>query len=337
MDNYGDIVIYQTEDGLTKLEVRMEDETVWLTQQQMAELFQTSRTNVVDHIKNIYEEGELDESSTCRKFRQVRMEGNRQVTRELPFYNLDMIISLGYRVKSSTATHFRKWATQRLKEYIIKGFTMDDERLKGNGGGNYWKELLDRIRDIRSSEKVLYRQVLDLYATSVDYDPKSEESIQFFKIVQNKLHYAAHGHTAAEVIYERADAQKPFMGLTSFSGELPALKDIGVAKNYLKEDELKILNNLVSGYFDLAEISAIEHKPMYMSDYVAQLDSILTSGNRKLLTGSGNVSHDQAMKKAKQEYRKYQEITLSPVEEEYLKSIKGLEKEVKKKSRKAKQ
>lgn len=333
MDNYGEIIIYQTEDGLTKLDVRMEDETVWLTQQQMAELFQTSRTNVVDHIKNIYEEDELDVNSTCRKFRQVRMEGNRQVTRELPFYNLDMIISLGYRVKSSTATHFRKWATQRLKEYIIKGFTIDDERLKGNGGGNYWKELLDRIRDIRSSEKVLYRQVLDLYATSVDYNPKSDESIQFFKIVQNKLHYAAHGHTAAEVIYERADANKPFMGLTSFSGELPALKDIGVAKNYLKEDELKILNNLVSGYFDLAEINAIEHKPMYMIDYVEQLDSILTSGNRKLLEDSGKVSHDEAIKKAKAEYRKYQEITLSPVEEEYLKSVKGLEKEVKKRKR----
>ena len=229
MDSFGEILIYQTEDGLTKLDVRMEDETVWLTQQQMAELFQTSRTNVVDHIKNIYEEGELDENSTCRKFRQVRMEGSRQVTRELPFYNLDMIISLGYRVKSSTATHFRKWATQRLKEYIIKGFTIDDERLKGNGGGNYWKELLDRIRDIRSSEKVLYRQVLDLYATSVDYNPQSEEAIKFFKIVQNKLHYAAHGHTASEVVYERADAEKPFMGLTSFSGELPALKDIGVS------------------------------------------------------------------------------------------------------------
>ena len=244
-----------------------------------------------------------------------------------------MIISLGYRINSATATRFRQWATQRLKEYIIKGFTIDDERLKGNGGGNYWKELLDRIRDIRSSEKVLYRQVLDLYATSVDYNPQSEESIQFFKIVQNKLHYAAHGHTAAEVIYERADAEKPFMGLTSFSGELPALKDIGVAKNYLKEDELKILNNLVSGYFDLAEINAIEHKPMYMADYVEQLDSILSSGNRKLLVGPGKVSHDQAIKKAKEEYRKYQEITLSPVEEEYLKSIKGVEKEVKKRSR----
>ena len=336
MDEKGEVIIYQTEDGLTKIEVKMQDETVWLTQQQMAGLFQTSGTNVIDHIKNIYEEGELEESLTCRKFRQVRTEGNRQVSRELPYYNLDMIISLGYRVKSSTATHFRKWATERLREYIIKGFIIDDERLKGNGGGNYWKELLDRIRDIRSSEKVLYRQVLDLYATSVDYDPKSDESIQFFKIIQNKLHYAAHGHTAAEVIYERADANKPFMGLTSFSGELPALKDIGVAKNYLKEDELKILNNLVSGYFDLAEINAIEHKPMYMSDYVEQLDSILTSGNRKLLEGSGKVSHEDAMKKAKSEYRKYQVITLSPVEEEYLKSIKGLEKEVKKRKREVK-
>ena len=210
---------------------------------------------------------------------------------------------------------------------------MDDDRLKGNSGGNYWKELLDRIRDIRSSEKVLYRQVLDLYATSVDYDPKSDESIQFFKIVQNKLHYAAHGHTAAEVIYERADADKPFMGLTSFSGELPALKDIGVAKNYLKEDELKILNNLVSGYFDLAEINAIEHKPMYMSDYVEQLDSVLSSGNRKILDGPGKISHEKAISKAKNEYRKYQEITLSPVEEEYLKSIKLVEKKVKNKKR----
>jgi hypothetical protein len=217
---------------------------------------------------------------------------------------------------------------------MIKGFTMDDERLKGNGGGNYWKELLDRIRDIRSSEKVLYRQVLDLYATSVDYDPHSEESIRFFKIVQNKLHFAAHGHTAAEVIYERADAEKPFMGLTSFSGELPALKDIGIAKNYLTENELKILNNLVSGYFDLAEINALEHKPMYMSDYVEQLDSVLTSGNRKLLTGAGKVSHDQAMKKAKEEYRKYQEITITPVEQAYLDTIKKAGESAKKGARK---
>ena len=295
----------------------------------MSELFQTSRTNVVEHIKHIYEEGELDEISTCRNFRQVRKEGNREVTRQIPHYNLDMIISLGYRIKSVIATRFRQWATKRLKEYMIKGFTIDDERLKGNGGGNYWKELLDRIRDIRSSEKVLYRQVLDLYATSVDYNPHSEESVKFFKIVQNKLHYAAHGHTAAEVIYQRADAEKPFMGLTSFSGELPALKDIGIAKNYLEENELKVLNNLVSGYFDLAEINAIEHKPMYMDDYVKQLDSVLSSGNRKLLTGVGSVSHKQALEKAKSEYRKYQEITLTPVEKAYLESIKEVSKKVK--------
>ena len=328
-DEYGEILIYQTDDGQTNIEVKIEDDTVWLTQQQMSELFQTSRTNVVEHIKHIYEEGELDEISTCRNFRQVRKEGNREVTRQIPHYNLDMIISLGYRIKSVIATRFRQWATQRLKEYMIKGFTIDDERLKGNGGGNYWKELLDRIRDIRSSEKVLYRQVLDLYATSVDYNPHSEESVRFFKIVQNKLHYAAHGHTAAEVIYQRADAEKPFMGLTSFSGELPALKDIGIAKNYLEENELKVLNNLVSGYFDLAEINAIEHKPMYMDDYVKQLDSVLSSGNRKLLTGAGSVSHKQALEKAKAEYRKYQEITLTPVEKAYLESIKDVSKEVK--------
>lgn len=328
-DEYGEILIYQTDDGQTNIEVKIEDDTVWLTQQQMSELFQTSRTNVVEHIKHIYEEGELDEISTCRNFRQVRKEGNREVTRQIPHYNLDMIISLGYRIKSVIATRFRQWATKRLKEYMIKGFTIDDERLKGNGGGNYWKELLDRIRDIRSSEKVLYRQVLDLYATSVDYNPHSEESVRFFKIVQNKLHYAAHGHTTAEVIYQRADAEKPFMGLTSFSGELPALKDIGIAKNYLEENELKVLNNLVSGYFDLAEINAIEHKPMYMDDYVKQLDSVLSSGNRKLLTGSGSVSHKQALEKAKSEYRKYQEITLTPVEKAYLESIKEVSKEVK--------
>lgn len=328
-NEYGEILIYQTDDGQTNIEVKIEDDTVWLTQQQMSELFQTSRTNVVEHIKHIYEEGELDEISTCRSFRQVRKEGNREVTRQIPYYNLDMIISLGYRIKSVIATRFRQWATKRLKEYMIKGFTIDDERLKGNGGGNYWKELLDRIRDIRSSEKVLYRQVLDLYATSVDYNPHSEESVRFFKIVQNKLHYAAHGHTAAEVIYQRADAEKPFMGLTSFAGELPALKDIGIAKNYLEENELKVLNNLVSGYFDLAEINAIEHKPMYMDDYVKQLDSVLSSGNRKLLTGSGSVSHKQALEKAKSEYRKYQEITLTPVEKAYLESIKKVSKEVK--------
>lgn len=335
-ENKGEVLIYQSEDGLTNVEVTVRDETVWLSQQQMAELFQTSRTNVVEHIKHIFAEGELDEFSTCRNFRQVRQEGTRQVTREIPYYNLDMIISLGYRIKSLIATRFRKWATERLKEYMVKGFTMDDERLKGNGGGNYWKELLDRIRDIRSSEKVLYRQVLDLYATSVDYDPHSEESIRFFKIVQNKLHFAAHGHTAAEIVFERADAQKPFMGLTSFSGELPALKDIGIAKNYLKEDELKILNNLVSGYFDLAEINAIEHRPMYMNDYVEQLDSVLSSGNRKILSDGGRVSHAQAMKKAKEEYQKYQAATISPVEDAYLKTVKMAAKAAKQAGRKNK-
>ncbi len=336
MDNKGEVVIYQTEDGLSRLEVSLQNETVWLTIDQMAELFQRDKSTISRHINKIFKEGELVRESTVAFFATVQNEGGRKVERNLEYFNLDVIISVGYRVKSQRGTQFRIWANSVLKEYIIKGFAMDDERLKGNGGGNYWKELLDRIRDIRSSEKVLYRQVLDLYATSVDYNPRSDESVQFFKIVQNKLHYAVHGHTAAEVIYERADAEEPFMGLTLFAGELPALKDIGIAKNYLKEDELKILNNLVSGYFDLAEINAIEHKPMYMSDYVEQLDAILTSGNRKLLEGPGKVSHEEAMKKAKTEYRKYQEITLSPVEEEYLKSIKGVEKEVKKRKRNTK-
>ena len=325
----GEIVIYQAEDGLTKVECRFVDETVWLTQQQMAELFHTSRSNIVEHIGHIYEEGELDEVSTCRKFRQVRMEGNRQVTRELPFYNLDMIISLGYRVKSLIATQFRRWATERLKEYMIKGFTMDDERLKNLGGGNYWRELLERIRDIRSSEKVMYRQVLDLYATSVDYNPRSAESVAFFKMVQNKLHYATHGHTAAEVIYERADADKPFMGLTTFSGDFPTAKDIGIAKNYLTEEELRVLNQMVSGYFDFAEVQAIRHRPMYMSDYVEQLDNILRATGEEVLLHAGKISHAQAMEKAKAEYKRYQAQTLSPVEEEYLKTIKQLGKTAK--------
>ncbi len=333
MENKGEIIIYQTEDGLTKVNVNMKNETVWLSLDQMAELFQRDKSTISRHIKNIFEEGELKKDSTVANFATVQNEGDRQVERNIEYYNLDVIISVGYRVKSIRGTQFRIWATNVLREYMLKGFAMDDERLKGNGGGNYWKELLDRIRDIRSSEKVLYRQVLDLYATSVDYDPKSSESIQFFKIVQNKLHFAAHGHTAAEVIYERADSKKEFMGLTSFSGELPALKDIGIAKNYLKEDEIKVLNNLVSGYFDLAEINAIEHKPMYMSDYVEQLDTILKSGNRKLLIGKGKVSHEQAIEKATKEYRKYQEKMLSPVEKEYLKSIEKLEKEVKKKTK----
>ena len=327
-----DIVIYQSSDGLTKIDVKIENETVWLSQQQMAELFSTSRTNIIEHINNIYDEEELDKNSTCQNFRQVRKEGNRTVNREIPYYNLDMIISLGYRVKSKVATNFRRWATERLKEYMIKGFTMDDERLKGNSGGNYWKELLDRIKDIRSSEKVLYRQVLDLYATAVDYDPKDSKSVEFFKIVQNKIHYAVHGHTESEVIYERADSEKPFMGLTTFRGDLPILSDVVIAKNYLTEEELKILNNLVSGYFDFAEIQAIRHKPMYMDDYIKQLDSILSGTGEKLLVGAGTVSHNQAIEKAKNEYRKYQVKTITPVEKEYLEVIKNLEKTAKENS-----
>lgn len=329
MEQYGEMLIYQTEDGMTKISVSMHDETVWLSLDQMAELFQRDKSTISRHIKNVFEDGELQREATVAKIATVQSEGNRQVERAIEYYNLDVIISVGYRVKSKRGVQFRIWATKILKEYLLKGFAMDDERLKGNGGGAYWKELLDRIRDIRSSEKVLYRQVLDLYATSVDYDPHSAESVKFFKIVQNKLHYAAHGNTAAEVIYRRADAQKPFMGLTSFAGELPALKDIGIAKNYLREDELKILNNLVSGYFDLAEINAIEHRPMYMDDYVRQLDLVLASGNRKLLEGEGSVSHKEAMEKAKAEYRKYQEMTLSPVEEAYLESIRQAAAEVK--------
>ena len=332
-ENQGNIVIYQTEDGDTKIDVRFVDETVWLTQQQMADLFQSSRTNIVEHIQHIYEERELDEASTCRKFRQVRTEGSRQVTREIPYYNLDMIISLGYRVKSMIATHFRRWATERLKEYMVKGFTMDDERLKKLGGGNYWKELLARIRDIRSSEKVMYRQVLDLYATSVDYDPRSSESVAFFKMVQNKLHYAAHGHTAAEVIYERADADKPFMGLTAFSGDFPTAKDIGIAKNYLTEEELQILNGIVSGYFDFAEVQAMRHRPMHMSDYVEHLDRVLSSTGEQLLVGAGKVSHKQAMEKSNQEYQRFLVQNLSPVEEAYLQTIKEVEKTAKKKAK----
>lgn len=322
----GEIIIYQTDDGLTKIDVKMQNETVWLTQAQIVELYQTSKSNVSEHIKHIFEDGELEESAVVRSFRTTAADGKPYNTK---YYNLDMIISLGYRIRSVVATHFRKWATQRITEYMIKGFTMDDERLKGNGGGNYWKELLDRIRDIRSSEKVLYRQVLDLYATSVDYDPKSDISVEFFKIVQNKLHYAAHGHTAAEIVFERANADEPFMGLKSFKGDFPVLSDTKIAKNYLDSEELKILNNLVSGYFDFAEIQAVRKKPMYMKDYIANLDAILSTTGEKLLDGAGTVSHKQALEKATEEYRKYQVKTLSPVEEEYLKVIKNTEKEAK--------
>ena len=325
-----EIIIYQTQDGNTKLDVRLEDETVWLSLDQMSKLFDRDKSTISRHIKNIYDEGELEKKSTVAKNATVQIEGDRIVERNIDYYNLDVIISVGYRVKSLQGTKFRIWATERLKEYLIKGFTLDDERLKGHGGGAYWKELLDRIRDIRSSEKVLYRQVLDLYATSVDYDPKSQESIKFFKIIQNKLHYATHGHTAAEVIYSRANHEEPFMGLTTFSGEIPVLKDVKVAKNYLTENELKILNNLVSGYFDLAEINALEHKPMYMSDHINQLDRILSSGDRKLLDGPGSISNKQAIEKATKEYRQYQANTLSPVEKEYLESLKQVFKEAKK-------
>ena len=305
-----EIIIYQTEDGYTKIDVKFEDETVWLTQAQLCELYQTSKSNISEHIKHIFEEEELDEESVVRKFRTTAADG-----------------------KSYIATNFRRWAAERLKEYMIKGFTMDDERLKNLGGGNYWKELLDRIRDIRSSEKVMYRQVLDLYATSVDYDPKSSESIAFFKMVQNKLHYAAHGHTAAEVIYERADASQPFMGLKSFSGDFPVLKDISIAKNYLNDEELKILNNIVSGYFDFAEIQAMRHNPMHMEDYVEHLDNVLKTTGEKVLQGAGTISHAQAIEKATEEYRKYQVQNLSPVEEEYLESIKNIHSTVKKNSK----
>ena len=324
MEEENNIIIYQLEDGKTKIDVKLEDETVWLSQQQMAELYDTTKQNISSHIKNIFDEEELSENSTVKEFLTVQKEGNRNVERKIKYYNLDMIISLGYRIKSKVATNFRKWATERLKEYMIKGFTMDDERLKGNGGGNYWKELLARIKDIRSSEKVLYRQVLDLYATAVDYDPKDSKSIEFFKIVQNKLHYAAHGHTAPEVIYERADSDKPFMGLTTFKGDLPIMSDVIIAKNYLTEEELKILNNLVSGYFDFAEIQAIKHNPMHMDDYIKQLDAILSSTGEKLLTGKGTVSHNEAINKAKSEYKKYQVKTLSPVEKEYIETLKAI-------------
>ena len=324
MDKQGNVIIYQSEDGVVRLDVRLEDKTVWLTIDQMAELFGKSRSTINEHILHIYEEGELEEDKTKRKI------GNSDFsTKPTNFYNLDVIISVGYRVKSIQGTRFRQWATERLHEYIVKGFALDDERLKNLGGGSYWKELLDRIRDIRSSEKVLYRQVLDLYATAVDYDPRSDTSRLFFKIVQNKLHYAAHGHTAAEVIYERADADKPFMGLTTFKGELPCLNDIKIAKNYLSADELKILNNLVSGYFDFAEIQALKHRPMYMEDYVRQLDNNIVSIGEELLTDGGSVSHEEAMEKAVAEYRKYQVKTLSSVEQAYLESIKAIEKRAK--------
>ena len=335
LTDLGEMIIYQSDEGV-RLDVRLENKTVWLNQEQIGALFNKSKATISEHISNIFKEGELDEKVVVRKFRTTTQHGaleGKTQSKEVKYYNLDVIISVGYRVKSIQGTRFRQWATERLHEYIVKGFTMDDERLKNMGGGSYWKELLDRIRDIRSSEKVLYRQVLDIYATSVDYDPRTDASKLFFKIVQNKLHYAAHGHTAAEVIYERADAEQSFMGLKTFEGELPAIKDIKIAKNYLDENELKILNNLVSGYFDFAEIMALEHRPVYMMDYVKQLDTILQSTGRPLLKGSGSISHQEAMDKALAEYRKYQVKTLTQVEEDYLDSINALGKIAKRKRR----
>ncbi|WP_281669913.1 virulence RhuM family protein [Segatella buccae] len=324
MEEKNKMIIYTDESGLTKIDVKLEDDTLWLTQAQMCELYQTSRTNVVEHIKHIYEEGELQEEATCRKFRQVRQEGSRMVTREIPFYNLDMIIALGYRVRSIIATRFRQWATQRLKEYITKGFTLDDERLKALGGGGYWKELLERIRDIRSTEKVLYRQVLEIYATSINYDPRASVSQTFFQKVQNKIHYAIHGHTAAELIVERADAEKDFMGLLTFKGNQPTLAEARTAKNYLNEKELKAMGQLVSGYLDFAERQAEREHPMTMEDWANYLDRILTMSGEQLLQDAGKVSHAEAMDHATNEYRKYKQHTISDVEQDYLNAIKRL-------------
>lgn len=326
-----EIILYTTEDGLTKVDVKLENETVWLTQEQMVQLFGKAKSTISEHIKHLFEEGELNEISVVRKFRTTAVDGKSY---EVNYYNLDVIISVGYRVKSIQGTRFRQWATQRLKEFIVKGFTMDDERLKNLGGGVFWKELLDRIREIRSSEKVMYRQVLDLYATATDYDPKSDESIQFFKIVQNKLHYAAHGKTASEVIYFRVDSDKPFAGLTTFKGDEPTQAEALIAKNFLEEKELKVLNNLVAAYFDLAELNAIEEKEMRMADYIRELDNILSSTGRKVLDGAGTISHNQAHDKAIEEYKKYKVKTLSSVEKDYLKSLADLDNLAKKQSQK---
>ena len=315
------ILIYTGADGLTKIDVKLEEETLWLTQAQMCELYQTSKANVSEHIKHIFEEGELQEDSVVRKFRTTASDGKSYLTN---YYNLDMIIALGYRVRSIIATRFRQWATQRLKEYITKGFTMDDERLKKLGGGGYWKELIERIRDIRATEKVFYRQVLEIYATSIDYDPRASVSQEFFKKVQNKIHYAIHGHTAAELIVERADSEKDFMGLFTFRGNQPTLAEARTAKNYLDEKELRAMGLLVSGYLDFAERQAEKEVPMTMDDWAKYLDRILTSTGEQLLMDGGRVSHLEAMEHATTEYRKYKQRTLSDVEQDYLAAIKAI-------------
>jgi len=327
-DKNNQIIIYEGADGAPSIEVRVQGETVWLSQSQLVELFQSSKANVSEHLKNIFNEGELSKISVVREFRTTANDGK---TYNVEHYNLDLIISLGYRIKSDIATHFRQWATARLREYLIRGFTMNDEFLKNNGGGLYWKELLSRIRDIRSSEKMLYRQVLDLYATSADYDPKSLHSIQFFKIVQNKLHYAVHKQTASEVIYNRADSDKEFMGLTVFAGDLPVLEEVRIAKNYLSPKELEKLNRLVSAYFELAELRAMNRQVMHMKDHIASLDKLLSDYGEGVLIDAGKVTHKKAIEKAEKEYRKFQTKTLSSVEKAYLENIKSLEKKVEKK------
>ncbi|MFA5020860.1 MAG: virulence RhuM family protein [Patescibacteria group bacterium] len=330
-NNSGEIIIYESADGAPSIDVQIKDETVWLSQKQMAELFDCSIDNISLHLKNVYLEGELEENRTVEDSSIVQIEGNRGVKRSVKLYNLDAIISIGYRINSLRGTHFRQWATARLREYLVSGFTMNDEFLKNNGGGLYWKKLLSRIRDIRSSEKMLYRQVLDLYATSLDYDPKSLHSIKFFKIVQNKLHYAVHKQTASEVIYNRADSGKEFMGLTVFSGDLPVLEEVRIAKNYLSALELEKLNRLVSAYFELAELRAMDQKIMRMADHIASLDKLLSDYGEGVLIDAGKVTHKKAIEKAENEYKKYQIKTLSPVEKAYLESIKLLEKKVEKK------
>ncbi|MBI2258344.1 MAG: virulence RhuM family protein [Flavobacteriia bacterium] len=325
---YSQFILFKTEDEKISVDVRMNDETVWLTQEQMTMLFDKAKSTISEHIKHIFEEKELDENSVVRKFRTTATDGKNY---EVNYFNLDVIISVGYRVKSLRGTQFRQWATKRLNEYIRKGYTMDDERLKNLGGGGYWKELLQRIRDIRASEKVFYRQILEIYATSIDYDPKSEVSISFFKKVQNKIHYAVHGQTAAEVIFNRADAEKEFMGLMTFSGERPYLKDVIVAKNYLDEKELRALGQIVSGYLDFAERQAEREQTMTMKDWSEHLDRILTMSGENLLRGAGTIGHEEAVEKATTEYKKYQQKTLSEVEKNYLENLKTIEKKTKNK------
>jgi hypothetical protein len=325
--NSSAFIIFKTEDESVSVDVRFDDETVWLTQDQMAMLFGKAKSTISEHIKHIFEEGELQESTVVRKFRTTAADGKNY---EVNYFNLDVIISIGYRVRSFRGTQFRQWATKRLNEYIRKGFTMDDERLKNLGGGGYWKELLQRIRDIRASEKVFYRQVLDIYATSIDYDHKADVSIEFFKKVQNKIHFAVHGQTAAEVIFNRADAEKEFMGLMTFSGTQPHLKDVVIAKNYLNEKELRALGQIVSGYLDFAERQAEREEPMTMKDWAAHLDRILTMSGEKLLQNAGSVSHTQAIEKATDEYKKYQQKTLSEAEKNYLEILNNIEQKTKK-------